>query len=59
MLPPPGNGDYFTHLFNKYFVISYVFSAVLYAEVKKVSSPWKERSEEPLESETYIVSAVS
>lgn len=48
-----------THLFNKYFVISYVLNAVLHAEVKKVASLWKERSEESLESETYIASTVS
>lgn len=48
-----------THLFNKYFVISYVLSVVLHAEVKKVASPWKERSEESVESETYIASTVS
>lgn len=53
------NGDYFTHLFNKYFVISYVLNAVLYAEVKKVASLWKERSEESLKSKTYITSTVS
>lgn len=48
-----------TQLFNKYFVISYVLNAVLHAEVKKVAFPWKERSEESLESETYIASTVS